>query len=369
MHPPPSGLTVDACRRRQARLKERLSAEGLDAALVTDIKHIHYLAGYWCTMPVAPAFRGALYLPVDGTSVLSVAVEPASDVCSDEVAVHEFSKLCTMVDDQAGAALAPVLDTAKRHARIGCDAPDRPWLLDGVEPVNIGPLFHALRRSKDPDEVELLRHAVRATEAAYARARDMLAPGLNEVELFAHLQAAAVCAAGEFIGPFGNDFQCASPGGEPRQREAQAGELAVLDLGVEVRGYRSDLCRTFAVGAEPTDAQRDAHQRVVNALEYVEATAKPGVRCRAVFNDVKAMLEDNEQGWTFFHHLGHGIGLSPHEAPRLNPNWDDEFAVGDVFTAEPGLYGEPLNAGIRLEHNYLVTGTGVERLSNFSLDL
>ena len=78
---------------------------------------------------------------------------------------------------------------------------------------------------------------------------------------------------------------------------------------------------------------------------------------------------DGQHGWRFFHHLGHGIGLFPHEAPRLNPNWDDVFEVGDVFTVEPGLYGEDLNAGIRIEHNYLVTEGGLERLSQYPTDL
>jgi Xaa-Pro aminopeptidase len=61
--------------------------------------------------------------------------------------------------------------------------------------------------------------------------------------------------------------------------------------------------------------------------------------------------------------------LFPHEAPHLNPNWDDVFEVGDVFTAEPGLYAPELRAGMRLENDYLVTETGVELLSDFPLEL
>ena len=72
----------------------------------------------------------------------------------------------------------------------------------------------------------------------------------------------------------------------------------------------------------------------------------------------------------FNHHLGHGIGLFPHEAPHLNPNWNDTFEVGDVFTCEPGLYDEQiLRAGMRLENDYLVTETGVENLSPFPMEL
>ena len=61
--------------------------------------------------------------------------------------------------------------------------------------------------------------------------------------------------------------------------------------------------------------------------------------------------------------------MFPHEAPHLNPQWDDTFEVGDTFTAEPGLYTPQLAAGIRLEQKYLVVECGVERLTNFPLRL
>jgi Xaa-Pro dipeptidase len=63
------------------------------------------------------------------------------------------------------------------------------------------------------------------------------------------------------------------------------------------------------------------------------------------------------------------VGLFPHEAPHLNPHWDDAFAEGDVFTAEPGLYHEDLRCGLRLEQNYRVTAGGVELLTAFELGL
>ena len=69
------------------------------------------------------------------------------------------------------------------------------------------------------------------------------------------------------------------------------------------------------------------------------------------------------------HHLGHGIGLFPHEAPHLNPNWEDTFQEGEVFACEPGLYAPRFREGIRLENNYLVTKAGVELLSDFPMEL
>ena len=83
---------------------------------------------------------------------------------------------------------------------------------------------------------------------------------------------------------------------------------------------------------------------------------------------LKARLDDYMPD-NFTHHLGHGIGLFPHEAPHLNSSWDDVFEKGDVFTVEPGLYAPQLRGGIRLENNYVVTAAGVELLTPFPLEL
>jgi Xaa-Pro aminopeptidase len=138
-------------------------------------------------------------------------------------------------------------------------------------------------------------------------------------------------------------------------------------LGPAYRGYFADNCRTIAV-TEPDTRQLEAWRWLERALRLVEQTAKPGVSARELFHAVQQLLDQSPVG-VFNHHLGHGIGLFPHEAPHLNPNWDDRFEPGDVFTAEPGLYAPDLRAGIRLENDYLITETGVERLSDFPLDL
>jgi Xaa-Pro aminopeptidase len=58
-----------------------------------------------------------------------------------------------------------------------------------------------------------------------------------------------------------------------------------------------------------------------------------------------------------------------HEAPHLNPAWDDVLEAGDVIAVEPALYGPELATGLRLENDYLVTETGLENLSPFPLEM
>ena len=80
----------------------------------------------------------------------------------------------------------------------------------------------------------------------------------------------------------GNDFQSGSSGGPPRNRSVERGELMPLDVSVTLRGYRCDLCRTFAIGREPTDLQRKAAEMINDALRYFEENARLGGSCRAI---------------------------------------------------------------------------------------
>jgi Xaa-Pro dipeptidase len=96
--------------------------------------------------------------------------------------------------------------------------------------------------------------------------------------------------------------------------------------------------------------------------------AKPGARCRDIYSAAQEHLMQ-KIGKEIPHHLGHGVGLQPHEFPHLNPKWDDTLIEGEIFTAEPGIYGPELNGGIRIENQYLVTADGVENLVNFPTEL
>lgn len=365
-------LSKDGCEARQRRLVDGMRQLDLDGALLTDPRHVHYFTGFWHSG--RPLFRSALFLTADGRTRLFLPFESETDPVAEQVQTFESNHLGTLVEDQEVVLGADLRELTRSIDRLGCDQQTLSSLAVEGAPgtkctiVPIGDLLRELRRKKDVDEVELLRAAIRGCDAAYDTARRVLVPGLTEVELYAQMRAAAIVAVGEPLTEFGNDFQCGNLGSLPRPRAVEAGDTAILDVSVVLRGYSSDLCRTFVISAPPTNEQKDAHERVVAALEFVEENVRPGVSCKELHEEVFSRL-DGYRGWKFPHHLGHGIGLSAHEAPRLNPRWNDTFREGDVFTAEPGLYGTELRAGIRVEHDYLVTESGVERLSDYSTDL
>jgi len=363
-------IDVQACRQRQQRLLEAVQSENLDYLIVTQTAHVQYLAGpkfAWTFSPVAA-------LSADGRlTLVAPKAEPAVHA-ADAVGVYEAQWHSTLRNDQRQASSAALLEQVKVPAgsRVGVEfssfPPHLSSAIDG-ELVDIEPTLYKLRRKKDPDELARIKKAIFGTKKMYEVARSMIEPGVTEIDIFNRLQTAAVEEFGEMLTGTGNDYQVNARGGPPRNNvAAKAGELYILDLGPAFRGYFADNCRTIAV-TDVSDEQQQAWDQIMKVFAHLESTVKPGKSCKELFNEAQAILDESPVG-VFNHHLGHGIGLFPHEAPHLNPNWDDTFQVGEVFTAEPGLYdADRLKAGMRLENDYLVTETGVENLTPFPLEL
>jgi Xaa-Pro aminopeptidase len=360
-----------ASRGRQKRLLAEMEKLKLDLVIVTQIEHVQYLTGArygWVFQPAAA-------LSSDGRLTLCAPKKPILEAATHELVHYEAQWLSTLRNDQRQAsaeALLKALGGGASPKRIGVEfssfGPHYSALAG--ERVDIEPTLYRLRRKKDPDELARIKKAIAGTGKMYALARQIIEPGITEIAVFNQLQAAAVEEFGEMLTGTGNDYQCGARGGPPRNgRKAEAGELYILDLGPAYRGYFSDNSRAIAVNRQPTDEQQTAWTYVMKVFHHLERTVKPGKSCVELFHEVQAILSEAPVG-IFNHHLGHGIGLFPHETPHLNPNWNDTFEFGDVFTAEPGLYDEKLlRAGMRLENDYLVTETGVENLSPFPMEL
>src|SRR5262249_60918379 len=95
---------------------------------------------------------------------------------------------------------------------------------------------------------------------------------------------------------------------------------------------------------------------------------RAGASCLDVYGAVRAAFEKADIAEAFPHHAGHGLGLTHPEAPFFVRQANETLLAGDVVTLEPGLYVAGVG-GIRIEHNYLITKDGYERLSNHTIAL
>jgi Xaa-Pro dipeptidase len=137
--------------------------------------------------------------------------------------------------------------------------------------------------------------------------------------------------------------------------------LSILDFGLVLHGYTSDVTMTFARG--PLDARQESNLNLIlKAFDLALSKVKDGVFCRSIAQAVDTMFKKSHRSMP--HGLGHGIGLQPHEPPFLRSRADNEWklAPGMVFTIEPGLY-DHVEGGCRFENDVLLTENGPEVLT------
>jgi Xaa-Pro aminopeptidase len=226
-----------------------------------------------------------------------------------------------------------------------------------------------LRRQKDPDEVELLKTCMRATEAGHGWGRANIKPGMTELDVYAGVSVACEKALGHWAVVYG-DFTVTNGtkrGGPPTSHVLKKGETFILDYSVIVQGYRSDFTNTLVVGGEPTAEQKRLFELCVKAMEASEKKMAAGVACQTVYDAIRGVFEAAGVADLFPSHAGHGLGISHPEPPFIVRHSNETLLEGDVVTLEPGLYFN--DSGIRIEHNYLITKTGYERLSNHVIAL
>ena len=109
------------------------------------------------------------------------------------------------------------------------------------------------------------------------------------------------------------------------------------------------------------------HRVVTQALELAISLVRPGARANEIDRRVRQFIA--EAGYPVYpHHTGHGVGVSPHEQPRIVPYNDMAIEAGMVLMLEPGIYF-PGEAAIRLEDALLVTPDGAEVLTHHDKSL
>jgi Xaa-Pro dipeptidase len=343
----------------------------LEALLVTDLVNVRYLAGF-------TGSNAALLVHAADSPDAEDRTVLATDGRYTTQASAETPDLPLLVD----RACAPALLGASSAGAIGFDSAqvtvdvlDTLTAAADAELRRAPGLVERLRAVKDDGEIDALRLACAAADAALAGAvvDGVLAPGRTEREVAHELEERMVGhgASGPsfetIVAAGGNS---AIPHHRPSDAPLAAGDLVTMDFGALVDGYHSDMTRTVLVGPSSAvaDWQREIYALVDAAAAAGRAALRPGVGTREIDAAARDVITDAGYGEQFVHPVGHGVGLVIHEAPAMASTATATLEAGMTVTVEPGVY-LPGRGGVRIEDTLVVTGSGAEPLTASTRDL
>ena len=358
----------------RARLQTAATAaaeRGIDALLVTPSSDYAYLLGYR-----APAMERLTCL------VLRAGASPVLVVprLEEPLARHELGSLVDDLElvawDETDDPIRLVQGLVGPAMRVAVQ--DQMWArfalrlraaLDPAEVVEAGPTMSALRAVKSADEIERLRAAARAADAAMIAIRQERLSGLTEAVVSDRIRELLVTTGHETaeFAIVASGPNSASPHHVPGQRVIERGDAIVLDIGGLRDGYASDTSRTVVVG-EPAPELAALHAVLQDAQRAACDAVRPGVPAAAIDAVAREIITEAGYGPAFLHRTGHGIGMETHEEPYIVSSNTEPLVVGHAFSIEPGIYIAG-RWGARIEDIVICTPEGADRLNLTSTDL
>jgi Xaa-Pro aminopeptidase len=350
--------------RRQvvARALEELTPR-LDALIVTYAPNIQYLCGFTGSAGALLAIPPRWMLFTDGRYAQQARLE-APGV---RVVISPKNALAAVAEHlNKKPALAAPRDiafeadhfTVSARSLLGTLLPRRMHLHETTQFVE------RFRMIKEAEEIERLRAAVLLGAKLLETAMAAIKPGVNEIAVAAEIeyQARRNGADGmSFETIVASGPRSALPHARAQNEPIPRSGFVVLDFGVKLNHYCSDMTRTLHIG-QPTREMRSLYEAVLAGQEAAIAAVRPGVNAAQVDAAARRVLRRAGLGRFFSHSTGHGVGLEVHEPPRLGRNSEDVLQAGMVITIEPGAYLAG-KGGARIEDMVLVNATGAEVLT------
>ena len=233
-------------------------------------------------------------------------------------------------------------------------------------------LVNELRRTKSPEELEVMERACRVCDEAIAEVAPRVRPGATMLELVEEAEH-SMRLLGSRVPSFTTHVFTSFVGGKNSAEESHSdpieeGEIVMFDFGAVVDGYCSDFGRTVCVG-EPAPEGRDAYEgprsRRAGGRPRRATAGRTGERGES---SVPRTDRGGRHGPHFKHRMGHGIGLDVHERPFVSEEDDTVLEAGMTFTDEPSILVDG-RFGIRIEDVVVCEPEGGRKLNHFAPEL
>ncbi len=243
-----------------------------------------------------------------------------------------------------------------------------------------GLLVNELRMIKSENEIALIQKAVNATVAGFIEAAKSCEPEMYEYELQAIIEYCFTKSGCEFYGfpsIVGSGPNTLLYHYNANRRKMKSGDLVVMDIGAEYRGYSADVTRTIPVNGKYSPEQKAIYEIVLSAQDSAIMVIKPNEMMNSISKKALevigngliklGIIKEKEDARKYCPHgISHFIGLAVHDVGSMG-----KLEQGMILTVEPGIYipdssdcdKKYWGIGIRIEDDVLVTKDGYKVLS------
>jgi Xaa-Pro dipeptidase len=371
-------ITVDERNRRLDRARELMTANKIDAVVITTGASLRYFTGanWWQSE--------RLFCYVIPRAAAPFLICPALERDRAAELLNNFPERESTLsyfwqenEDPFEALRRALAESAVKTGNLGIEehtqfafANAMARACPAMTAVSATPVTAGCRMIKSAAELALLQLANNITLSVYRAVYQSCGPGDTNGRVTDLIdQAYARCGVrGEAslnVGQFS-----AVPHGSAQLQTIHAGDIVMVDDGCTCDGYTSDITRSWVYG-KASDEQKKVFDVVRRAQSAALAAARPGVEAQSVDAAARKVIVDAGYGpgYDFFtHRVGHGIGLDMHEWPYLVQGNTKRLEKNMVFSDEPGIYQRG-KFGVRLEDDMHITGSGAELFTPQSASL
>jgi len=378
---------------RIARFQKSLQDSDITGALISQNVDLFYFAG--------TIQRSFLFIPAEGEAVLAVH--------GNLERAQKESSLSQVVPLKKSQQLAQALSDFNYsiRGRIGLEMdvlPARYYLALRREHAeadffDISELVRKVRMVKSGYEISQIRKACEILTQVMLEAQRSIRPGMTELEVDALLGALArrlghqgllrmrgynqemfsahvFCGKTATLSPTMN-VPLGGLGTTPAIAQGASfnviteNEPLIIDFGVGINGYVTDMTRTFVIGKLSQKLQ-EAYSVAKEIKDFVEQWVTPGRSWSRLYREIIELVRQRGYQDYFMGYkghqvafVGHGIGLEIDEYPVIAPGFHEEFKENMVLAIEPKLVFPDVGA-VGVEDDYLVTKAGMERLTTYN---
>ena len=350
------------------KIKAAIKRKRADALLVTQPENRRYLSGYTATDLSIVESSGVLLVPARGTPILLTDsryyLQAEKEATGFEIVSVRSSILGALKKLLPQLGIRRLLfeshyllhETAVKLIELGKK--------QSVAMIPVSGMVEKLRTVKSADEIEKIRQSVFLNELVFKEIYQNLAPGQTERQVAVSIESAMMRKGAEgaaFPTIVAAGPNAAGPHAVPTDRAIKEGETVIIDMGLKLNGYCSDMTRTVVLG-KPDKRTKEIMRLTRKAQQAALKTIRAGILAREADRAARKIITDAGLGRNFGHGLGHGVGLAVHELPSLNRVRRIKLQPGMVVTVEPGIY-LPGWGGVRLENMVVVEKEGCTLLN------